>query len=221
MGRVRRAAAPAPRPARGTVRRPGVRVGAATAAGLTVALLAAGCAPTAAPDPQASPGVAVASPDCLSPQVLGRLGLTLDPALAAQSTPLPEVTAGAVPDGFVPAGVLACQVGGQMRDSAGTWTAVTATSREGSVADVAALVTALDAPDVSAAGSAEPAPAASCGAAGAPVVLWLLDAMGRAVLSAAAVDGCSDGSARVRAALDRIPVTGVVDQPVQLVAAAG
>jgi len=220
MGRARTAAVPAPARARGGVRQPGTRGVAVVAVGLAVALLATGCA-AAAPGPQASPGVAVASPDCLAPQVLGRLGLTLDPALAAQATPRPDVTAGAVPAGFVPAGVLACQVGGQMRDSAGTWTAVTATSREGSTADVAALVTALDAAAAGRTGPAAPTPAASCGAAGAPVVLWLLDAMGSAVLSAAAVDGCDDGSARVRAALDRMPVTGVVDQPVQLVAAAG
>jgi hypothetical protein len=53
------------------------------------------------------------------------------------------------------------------------------------------------------------------------MVLWLLDAMGRAVLSDVVADGCGVRSSQVLAALERIPVTGVVDHPVQLVAPAG
>ena len=186
-----------------------------------VAVTAAACAPSTTPDATPSAGVAVSDADCLAPQVLGRLGLTLDPSLAATTTDEPEVTAGRVPDGFVPVGVLVCQVGGQMRDSAGTWTAVTATSREGSAADMSALGAGLDAaagprPGTDASGTASP----SCGPAGSPVVLWLLDAMDRAVLSDVAIDGCDETSAQVRAALDRMPVTGTVDHPVQLVAPA-
>ena len=154
--------------------------------------------------------------DCLAPAVLDRLGLTLDPSLAAKATHAPDLTAGRVPTGFVPTSVMECQVGGQMRDSAGTWTAVTVTSREGSVADVAALVAVLDG-TAKGTGAADLA-ATSCGPGAAPVVLWLLDTLDRAVLSDATLDAC--GGDPVRAALERIPVTGVVDQPVALVAPA-
>lgn len=181
-----------------------------------VAVLAAACSP-AAPGTPLPTAVVVSQADCLAPPVLDRLGLTLDPSLAAKATHAPEVTAGRLPAGFVPTSVMECQVGGQMRDSAGTWTAVTVTSREGSAADVAALVTALDG-TAGRTGAADVA-ATSCGPDGARVVLWLLDAMDRAVLSDVTVDGCDVGD-RVHAALERIPVTGVVDQPVALVAPA-
>ncbi|OJV82331.1 MAG: hypothetical protein BGO37_04970 [Cellulomonas sp. 73-92] len=192
------------------------RAGAVAGAALLVAVAAA-CSPAAAPGTPLPTAVVVPQADCLAPAVLDRLGLTLDPSLAARATHAPDLTAGRVPAGFVATSVVQCQVGGQMRDSAGTWTAVTVTSREGSAADVAALVAALD-------GTARRTGAAdvatSCGPDAAPVVLWLLDTMDRAVLSDVAVDGCGGVGDQVRAALERIPVTGAVDQPVALVAAA-
>ncbi len=207
-GRARTGAVPAPHRPRPSLR-PAARERLLAGAAAIVALAAA-CSPAAAPGTPIPTAVVVTQADCLAPQVLDRLGLTLDPSLAAKATHAPEVTAGRVPAGFVPTSVMACQVGGQMRDSAGTWTAVTVTSREGSGADVSALVAAL-------AGSARAGGTPSCGTDAGPVVLWLLDAMDRAVLSDAAVDGCGDLSDQVHAALDRIPVTGVVDQPVALV----
>jgi hypothetical protein len=212
-GRVRTGEPPASRRARATAR---VRV----VAGLAVVVaVAAACSPAAAPGTPLPTAVVVSQADCLAPQVLDRLGLTLDPSLAAKATHAPELTAGRLPAGFVPTSVTVCQVGGQMRDSAGTWTAVTVTSREGSAAGVSALVAALDGAAVRT-GGPDAAATPSCGPEGRPVVLWLLDAMDRAVLSDVTVDGCGTLSREVGAALDRIPVTGVVDQPVALVAPA-
>lgn len=179
-------------------------VAVATACGPTTATTSA---PTASVVPRA---------DCLAPEVLDQLGLTLDPSLAVKASQPVESLAGTVPDGFVPTSVLVCQVGGQMRDSAGTWTAVTATSREGSAADTAALAAAIAADEHT---GPPPAPS-SCGPDDRPAVLWLLDAVDRAVRPALATDGCGAPDAAVRAALDRLPVTGVVDHPVQLVSPA-
>jgi hypothetical protein len=213
-GRVRTGDSPAPRRARTSAPVAArVRVVAGLAA---VVAVAAACSPAAAPGPLPT-AVVVSQADCLAPQVLDRLGLTLDPSLAAKATHAPEITAGRVPPGFVPTSVTVCQVGGQMRDSAGTWTAVTVTSREGSAAGISALVAALDGAAVRT-GTPDVAATSSCGPEGRPAVLWLLDPMDRAVLSDVTVAGCGALSREVGAALDRIPVTGVVDQPVALVA---
>lgn len=190
------------------------RARALVAAGL-VALLAA-CGSSAAGG-SADQAAIASEADCLAPEVLGQLGLTLDPSLAARASHTPAPTAGRVPDDFVATGVLECQVGGRMRDGAGTWTAVTATSREGSSADVSALVAALDGTRSTGSVDAPAAAAASCAAEDGPVVLWLLDAMGRAVRPSLGVDGCGGPTAAVRAALGRLAVTDVVDRPVELV----
>lgn len=182
-----------------------------------VALVAvlAGCAPSSAAGPT-SPTAAVASEaDCLAPEVLDELGLTLDPTLAAKASHTPAPTAGLVPGDFVPTTVLECRVGGQMRDSAGTWTAVTATSREGSAADMAAVVAALGSTAATGAGGA--GEGSSCSPDDRPLVLWLLDAMDRAVRPATALDGCGGPTPELRATLERLTVTGVVDRPVERV----
>ena len=204
-GRARTGVAPAPRRTR------------AAALAVSVALLAAACGPSSAAGSTARTAVVASEADCLAPEVLGELGLTLDPSLAARATHTPAPTAGRIPADFVPTGVLVCQVGGQMRDGAGTWTAVTATTREGSAADVSALAVTLDR---EAAATDSPSPAASCASDERPVVLWLLDAMERAVRASLAVDGCGAPRPEVRTALDRLAVTGVVDRPVELVAPA-
>jgi hypothetical protein len=114
--------------------------------------------------------------------------------------------------------VLVCQVGGHVRDSAGTWTAVTATSRDGSPADVASLVATLDRQIAATAGAGVPSPDPStCAGQAKPVVLWLLDAIDRAVRPSVPVDSCGSPARELLTALDRLTVTGVVDQPVQLV----
>ena len=193
------------------------RVRALAAAALVV-LAVAGCGPSSGAGSAARTAAVSAEADCLAPEVLGELGLTLDPSLAARASHTPAPTAGRVPDSFVAATVLECQVGGQMRDSAGTWTAVTATSREGSTADVSALVAALDRAQRDASSGAAAAATPSCESDDRPLVLWLLDAMGRAVRPMLTLDGCGAPQPEVRAALDRLAVSGVVDHPVELVA---
>lgn len=164
----------------------------------------------AADTEEAQAAVVVPSADCLAPEVLQALGLRLDASLAATASSRETAAVpGTVPAGFDATGVLVCEVGGQMLDGAGTWTAVTATSRDGSAADLAAVVTALAAPG--------PAADAPCERA-APVVVWLVDAMDRAIRPQVPVDACGAPSAAVLAALDRLAVTGVVDRPVELVA---
>lgn len=180
----------------------------ASACILTGSLLLAGCGQVAGVQAQAVATVA-ARADCLAPEVLADLGLNLDPSLAAGTSHSPAAEPGSVPDDFAPTGVLECQVGGQMRDGAGTWTAVTATSREGSPDDLAALVAAL------AESAASPAP---CADDAAPLAVWLVDAIERAVRPGVPEGACGT-PATVRAALDRLTVTGVVDHPVELIAA--
>lgn len=103
-----------------------------------------------------------------------------------------------------------------MPDGVGTWTAVTATSRDGSATDMAALVAALDGAVGSSSG---PGPARSCSPSDHPMVLWLLDALDRAVRPTVAVDACGAPTAALRTALDRLAVTGAVDRPVELLSA--
>ena len=205
----------------GRVRAGASRVPALPAVARVVAALAlvtglAACSNAGASGAPIPAAVVASEADCLAPQVLDQLGLTLDPSLAARAMHTAAPAAGRVPDGFVPTSVLVCQVGGQMRDSAGSWTAVTATSREGSGADVSAVVAAL----TRSAGSNAPAPASSCAPGDPRVVLWLLDATDRAVLPHLVPDACGGLNAAVRSAVDRLPVTGEVDHPVQLMAPA-
>ncbi len=179
-----------------------------------VALLAScgssGAVASGAADAQeARAAVVVPSADCLAPEVLDALGLRLDASLAATaSSRAATAVPGAVPDDFDPTGALVCQVGGKMLDGAGTWTVVTATSREGSAADLAAVVAALAAPVATDVRCEQRA----------PIALWLVDAMDRAVRPVVPVDSCGAPSAAVLAALGRLAVTGVVDHPVELVA---
>jgi hypothetical protein len=154
------------------------------------------------------PATVAAGADCLAPEVLQELGLTLDRTLAARASHPAAPTPGRVPDDFVATGVLACEIGGWMKDGAGTWTAVTATTREGTPDQITALVTALGDP----AGTQAP-----CAADGHPVALWLVDAMDRAVRPTVPHDACGAPTAAVLAALDGLTTTGEVDHPVELV----
>ncbi len=181
-------------------------VGALGAVGLVVLLASCGSSGGAGAAPAAQAAVVVPGADCLAPEVLDELGLHLDPSLEASSG-APAATQGAVPADFDPTGVLVCEVGGRMLDGAGTWTGVTATAREGSADDLAALVAAL----------AEPAPTAEPCEERPPLALWLVDAMERAVRPSVPVDACGSPSPAVLSALDALAVTGVVDRPVELV----
>jgi len=193
-----------------------VRRAAVLAGALAAALVGpSACAPSPATSRQAEATVVGSAADCLAPEVLDELGLTLDPSLAARASHAPAPTPGRVPDDFDATRVVVCQVGGQMRDSAGTWTAVTATSREGADGDVAALVAALAA----AASAAPGAPAGTdpCDSEAARLVLWLVDAIDRTVLPVVPVDACGGPTQAVLDALDSLAVTAVADHPVELV----
>ncbi len=155
----------------------------------------------------AAAAVVVSKADCLAPEVLDELGLELDAGLAARASHAPAPERGRVPDDFVPAAVVECEVGGRMRDSAGTWTAVTVTWRDGSATGLSRLVDAFDEPAVT------PVP---CQGAPRRMVIWLVDAAGRAVLPDVALDGCGAPSEAVLDALDRLEVTDREDHPVEM-----
>jgi len=167
------------------------------------AVLAAGCGvqatPTVTTVPSAVPSTAraITGPDCLAPQVLADLGF--DPDVLTTRSPHGQVPdAGRVPDDFVAVAVLACEVDGTLRDGDGVWSAVTATRLEG---DLDGLLTALRVPSAT--------PAGTCnGAPGAPAVLWLLDALGRAVRPAWPTDRCGAPQPGVTEALAGLEETG-------------
>lgn len=197
-----------------TGRAPAILRALAGTAGL--ALLAACGSPGGSAGGEAEAGAALAvvvpGADCLAPEVLDELGLRLDPSLAEAASHDTTAEPGAVPDDFEPTGVLTCEVGGRMLDGAGTWTAVTATTREGTAAQTAALVAALAAPPPTVG-----TPAAAECASRPAFDLWLLDAMDRAVRPNVPRDACGAPAPGVRAALAALAVTGVVDRPVELV----
>jgi hypothetical protein len=174
---------------------------------LAVAGGLAGCATTAAspvpPTTSTEAGIVVEKPGCLAASVLDDLGLSADSPVAGAVLGDAAVL-DAVPEGFTAVGALECTVGGTMRTATGAWRAVTATSRDGAPQDVSALVAALG-------GGQGPAVCED----GGPVALWLVDALGRGVRLRVPLDDCDTVAASVRAALDRMTVTGVVDLPVE------
>lgn len=183
-----------------------VAVGAAL-----VGLLVAACGSSPATSSLADTAAVGSAADCLAPEVLDELGLTLDPSLAARSSHPAAPAPGRIPDDFAPTGAVVCEVGGQMRDGEGTWTAVTTTTREGSASRLAELIAAFDEPVTT------PVP---CEGAPRRAVVWLVDAMDRAVRPQLLLDGCGAPSPAVLDALDRLSATSQVDHPVELVAAA-
>ena len=169
--------------------------------------------------PQASRvGEVVAAADCLAPEVLEAFGLRLDSVLATAGAHAPAPAAGRVPEAFSAAGVVVCEAGGSLRDGAGTWTVVTATTREGTAAQLAALLAALEGAPAPATASAG---ISTCSTGSADrAELWLVDSMGRAVRPQTPTDGCGRPTESVRRALDALSVTDQSDAPVSLVAPA-
>jgi len=179
----------------------------------TLGLLAGCSADDGGADSAGSSAAAVVAPaaDCQSPQVLDALGLTPAPGAAAttpsSATPHPDAPAeGTVPRTFVAVSALACTPGGQLTDSAGTWSSVQATSRDG---DMTALKSALELP------SLESTDAATCD--DVPLQLWLVDALGRAVRVQVPTDACGVGPrAEVGKALAGLTTTDTATYPVGL-----
>lgn len=164
--------------------------------------------------PTPVPTQVVTTADCLAPQVIQALGLPADerPRTAAH----PDVpAAGPAPEGFAPVSVVLCTTGEMLTDATGTWAAVTTHRLEG---DVGPLVKALGTGDQTPAASAK---AADCTAAqDGAVVLWLVDALGRAVRVPVPLDGCGLPAADVAKALDGLTEVDVEHDPVALVSAA-
>lgn len=170
----------------------------------------AGCAgaPTVTRQPEAR--VAVQA-DCLDPQVVRELGLVLDDAMASAPATGTAATPGAVPEDFAPASVLVCSASGTLKSASGTWAAVTESRREG---DLAPLLAALERPSQE--------PSGACETSGAvPTVLWLVDALGRAVRPVWPTDACGAPVADVLSALDALDETDTTAFPVERVAPTG
>lgn len=160
----------------------------------------------------------VPAADCLAPEVLDAFGLRLDAVLATAGAHEPAPAAGRVPSSFSPVGVVVCQAGGTLRDGSGTWSVVTATTREGTATAIAALRAALEGAPAPVAPSGRPS---TCSTSPADrMELWLVDSMGRAVRPQTPTDGCGRPTEAVRHALDALTVTDQSDAPVSLVAPA-
>ncbi|WP_456826449.1 hypothetical protein [Cellulomonas sp. P5_E12] len=171
--------------------------------------LGACSAPESARD--APTAVVAATADCLAAQVLADLKLAAAGEPDAESSPradAPEV--GRVPDGFHPVSVVVCTPGGTLHDSSGTWTALTASRREG---DLDALVVALRRPSAEQGGTCSTASVI-------PPALWLVDVLGRAIRPSWPTDRCGGPQEAVSTALDALEETDSEQYPVRLLEAA-
>ncbi len=191
------------------------RGGGRAARALAAVVLASALLTACAGSPAPSAPVARVAPaaDCLAPQVLSVLELV--PASTdgrVRRTPHPDVpAAGRIPDDFVPESVVTCTTGGRLRDSSGTWAAVTQSRLEGDLGPLLALV---DRPQTE--------PAGTCGAEGPTrTVVWLVDALGRAVRPLLPVDPCGAPSQEVHDTLAALEGTDSTDYPVELIVPRG
>ncbi|GIG39019.1 hypothetical protein [Cellulomonas phragmiteti] len=160
-----------------------------------VVLALAGCGQTvAAPSPVVTAEVRTDA-SCLEPDVLDALGLELDASLR---TAAPEAaTRGLPPEDFVADTALVCDRGETLRDSAGRWWAVTETRLEGDLSPLVGVVTRTP---------------AACGV-GVVAQVWLVDAMGAAVLLPR--DAVCAGE-EVEVALGDLEVVDRTERPVAL-----
>jgi len=193
------------------------RAGGGGPAGRALASLVLGSAFLAAcagnPAPSAPVAEVASQADCLAPQVLSALELV--PASsggAVRRTAHPDVpAAGRIPDDFAPEAVVTCTTGGRLRDSSGTWAAVTQSRLEGDLGPLVALVD-----------RAHTEPAGTCGAEGPTrTVIWLVDALGRAVRPLLPVDPCGAPTQAVRDTLAALEGTDSTDYPVELIVPRG
>lgn len=140
-----------------------MRAGRGAAAALAVLTLV-GCGQTVAAQPVVTTAEVRTDASCLHDEVLDALGLELDPSLRTQEPT--ATTRGLPPEGFVADTALVCDRGETLRDSDGRWWAVTATRLEGDLEPLVGVVTRTP---------------AACGV-GVVAQVWLVDAMGAAVL---------------------------------------
>jgi hypothetical protein len=171
---------------------------------LLLSLSACGAPEQAQGEPTA---VVAANADCLSAQVLADLELASADEPDRSGTPRADAPdAGRVPDDFLPVSVVVCTPGGTLRDSAGTWSALTMSRLEG---DLDPLVVALRRPSARRGGTC------STASVGAPA-LWLVDALGRAIRPVWPTDRCGSPQAAVATALDELEETDSEQYPVRL-----
>ncbi|MCC2312679.1 hypothetical protein [Cellulomonas xiejunii] len=164
-------------------------------AGAVLAVLAlAGCGQTVAAQPVVTTAEVRTDASCLDTEVLDALGLELDVSLRTQEPA--GTTRGLPPAGFVADTALLCDRGETLRDSAGTWWAVTATRLEGDLDPLVRVATRTP---------------AACGV-GVVAQVWLVDALGAAVLlpRTAACDG------DLTEALDDLDVLDRTEHPAAL-----
>ncbi len=151
--------------------------------------------------------VVVPAADCLSPRVLADLGLVASDDGSSTGTPHASApAAGRVPEGFLPVGVVVCEPGGTLHDSSGTWSALTASRREG---DLEPLVAALRRPS-------EPRGGTCSSTTVVPPALWLVDALGRAIRPVWPTDRCGEPQQAVADALRELEETDSEQYPVRL-----
>ncbi|GAA3805267.1 hypothetical protein [Cellulomonas soli] len=162
-----------------------------------VLAVTSGCSSSQAQGVETPVAEVATAADCLAPQVLTALGVPQE-VVATRSPHADAPVAGQVPGGFVPVSVLSCELDGTLRDSDGVWSAITATRLEG---DLDALVSALALPSASRTGTCTgPQPLVP--------VLWLVDAMGRAVRPLWPTDRCGRPQPGVSEALEVLEATG-------------
>ncbi|MDQ0426257.1 hypothetical protein [Cellulomonas iranensis] len=168
---------------------------------VAVLLAAAACATDApsAEDAAVPPAEVRTDAGCLDPGVLDALGLELDASL--RTTAPQATTRGLPPAGFVADSVLVCDRGDPLRDSAGTWWSVTATRLEGDLDDLLGEVDGTRTPR-------------ECPDDAVVPQVWLVDAMGAAVLLPA--DVACDGADGIPAALGTLEVVERTEHPVAL-----
>lgn len=189
--------APRTRPPRSRTGRARSRCAAAAVVGTVLLGVLASCTTSRASGVPTPVAQVAASADCLAPRVLDELGLHGD-VLTTRSPHGDVPDSGRVPDDFVAVAVLACEVDGTLRDGDGVWSAVTATRLEG---DLDGLLTALGVPSATPTGTCTSPPEESA-------VLWLVDAMGRAVRPTWPTDRCGAPQPGVAEALADLEETG-------------
>ncbi|GIG19462.1 hypothetical protein Cch01nite_01860 [Cellulomonas chitinilytica] len=173
--------------------------------------LLAGCA--GSPEPTTPVARVASQADCLAPQVLSALELV--PASTdgkVRRTAHPDVpAAGRIPDDFMPESVVTCTTGERLRDASGTWAAVTQARLEGDLGPLLALIDRN-----------RTEPAGTCGGEGPTrTVVWLVDALGRAVRPLVPVDPCGAPTQEVRDTLAALDGTDSTDYPVELLVPRG
>ena len=174
-------------------------------------LVLAGCAsaPWSRPLHTPVPTAEVAEvADCRTPAVLDALGVPPDGRLTVAGTAARSATPGAAPTEFVPVEVVECSAGETLEDQAGVWTAVTERRLSGDLQPLLAQLGDASRP------SADPR---DCPFRLHPdPVVWLVDALGHAVIVDLPQDACGRPAPAVLRALGALDQSDRMLYPVRL-----